>query len=468
MKKVLSMILSLLLIVGIFGGLPSVSAEEAELPPEVPEKGWGFTEWMAEHYGCVPVPGGEIYASALESGTSYCFLDDVELILDADYACTAVGGCGNITIRGSETLTAGLVYACNRLRVESGTVVCPVLEDPFVDGVQVYNGLLADGIRQEGTCILIEGGSVTCPNILTQGESRIGISGGTVRADRIRALYGAWQSGGTAEVGEISPREGFSISGGSLKAGTISTAMIWFEGGVSEIDCLCGIEGPDDPSFSVMTCCFPMIVTAPEGVTWRNYRFRDRAGNPVTENLRIEQVEVDCPFTDVPEDSYCYAPMLWAYYYDVTTGTDETHFSPNDVCTRGQIVTFLWRASGAPEPKRTDCPFTDLDPEASYYKAVLWAVEQGITTGKTDTVFAPKEECSRAQIVTFLWRSQGSPEPGGGKLPFTDVPRKAFYYQAVCWAWEEGIVSGTSNDRFSPSIPCTRGQAVTFLMRTFG
>ena len=471
MKKAISLILSLLMIVGIFAGLPSVSAEEIELPPEVPEESEDFVRQMMESYGCTPVPGGEIHTSTLESGKSYCFLDDVELILDAAYTCTAVAGCGNITIRGSETLTAGLVYANRCLRMESGTVICPVMENPYVDGTRIYNGLLAKGsVYEEGSpCIVVEGGSVTCPVILSLTEAQIQISGGAVKADRIHALYGARQSGGTVEVGEISAREGFSISGGSLRAGTVSSAMVWFKGGVSEIDCLVGINGPDDTSFSV-TCCFPMIVTAPEGVTCRNYSFRDQEGNLVTKNLRIEQVEVDCPFTDVSENSYCYTPMLWAYYYGVTTGTDETHFSPNSTCTRGQIVTFLWRASGSPEPERTDCPFTDLDLNASYYKAVLWAVEKGVTTGKTDTIFAPKDPCSRAQIVTFLWRSQGSPKPKGwyGEPRFTDVPKKSFYYQALCWAWEEGIAAGTSEKRFSPYRPCTRGQAVTFLMRTFG
>ena len=170
-------------------------------------------------------------------------------------------------------------------------------------------------------------------------------------------------------------------------------------------------------------------------------------------------------FTDVPSDAFYAEAVAWAVEKGVTTGTSETTFSPEKDCTRAQVVTFLWRASGSPEPKSSDDPFTDVK-EADYcYKAVLWAVEKGITTGASKTTFAPGKYCTRGQIVTFLWRYKGSPEPKSSKNPFSDVSKSAFYYKAVLWAVENKITSGTGSGKFSPDNTCTRGQVVTFLYR---
>ena len=172
------------------------------------------------------------------------------------------------------------------------------------------------------------------------------------------------------------------------------------------------------------------------------------------------------PFTDVKEDKFYYDPVLWAVGRtpQITKGTDETHFSPDATCTRSQVVTFLWRAKGCPEPVRTDNPFTDVKEGAFYYKAVLWAVENGITNGLDKTHFGPDNGCTRAQVVTFLWRAENQPAPGSSRNPFTDV-RDGYYYSAVLWAVEKNITNGTSADRFSPGNTCTRGQIVTFLYR---
>ena len=136
-------------------------------------------------------------------------------------------------------------------------------------------------------------------------------------------------------------------------------------------------------------------------------------------------------------------------------------------CTRAQIVTFLWRAAGSPEPKSSAMPFEDVAADAYYYDAVLWAVENGITTGTTAATFAPNATCTRAQIVTFLWRSQRSPAADSVN-PFTDVAADAYYNTAVLWAAENGITGGTSATTFSPSNDCTRAQIVTFLFRCLG
>ena len=175
------------------------------------------------------------------------------------------------------------------------------------------------------------------------------------------------------------------------------------------------------------------------------------------------------PFTDVSAGKYYYDPVLWAVNHEpqITNGTSPTTFEPEKTCTRGQVVTFLWRAMGCPEPKSTKNPFTDVKPGEYYYKAVLWAVENRITNGTSDTTFSPGNPCTRAHVVTFLWRAHGEP-PAGSRSPFTDVPGGQYYTDAVLWAVSKNITNGTSATAFSPNNPCTRGQIVTFLYRDLG
>jgi S-layer homology domain. len=173
------------------------------------------------------------------------------------------------------------------------------------------------------------------------------------------------------------------------------------------------------------------------------------------------------PFTDVAEDAFYYDAVLWAVGHEpqITNGTSPTTFSPNAVCTRGQVVTFLWRAAGAPEPTMALNPFSDVKEGAFYYKAVLWAVQTGITKGVDATHFGPDRDCTRGQVVAFLHRAQGTPAPGSDVNPFVDVKEGAFYYDAVLWAVEKNVTKGTSETTFSPDATCTRGQIVTFLYR---
>ena len=168
------------------------------------------------------------------------------------------------------------------------------------------------------------------------------------------------------------------------------------------------------------------------------------------------------PFTDIRETDHFYEAVLWAVANGITNGTTETTFSPHKTCTRAQTVTFLWRAMGSPEPITAVNPFTDVDESAYYYKAVLWAVENGITNGLTATSFAPDDTVKRSQTVTFLWRAAGKPMADTVN-PFADVPLDAYYHQAVLWAGIEGITNGTSKTTFSPVADCTRGQIVKFL-----
>ena len=170
------------------------------------------------------------------------------------------------------------------------------------------------------------------------------------------------------------------------------------------------------------------------------------------------------PFVDVKEGAYYYDAVLWAVEQKITSGTSATTFSPDASCTRAQMVTFLWRAAGSPKVENGKNPFTDVQADAYYYDAVLWAVEKGVTSGTSATTFSPDATVTRGQTVTFLYRNAGSPEVSG-TMPFTDVEADAYYAKAVQWAVQQKITTGTSETTFSPMSDCTRGQIVTFLYR---
>ena len=174
----------------------------------------------------------------------------------------------------------------------------------------------------------------------------------------------------------------------------------------------------------------------------------------------------DSRFLDVPQDAYYAAAVAWAVDRGVTTGKDAYHFGPTDACTRAQMVTLLWRAAGEPV-SASDNPFSDVSPDTYYYQAVLWAVEKGITNGTDDIHFTPDAIVTRGQSVTFLYRFAGR-EQAEGALPFSDVPTSAYCYDAVLWAVGNGITQGTTTSTFSPNDICNRAQIVTFLYRFFG
>ena len=170
------------------------------------------------------------------------------------------------------------------------------------------------------------------------------------------------------------------------------------------------------------------------------------------------------PFADVAEDSFYFDAVLWAVENGITTGADKTHFLPDAICQRASVVTFLWRAAGSPEPETTVNPFVDVTEDAFFYKAVLWALEKGITTGVDGAQFAPFASCSRAQVVTFLWRANGSPAADAAN-PFADVAEGQWYTDAVLWAVGSGVTKGMSSSIFGVENSCNRAQIVTFLYR---
>ncbi len=180
--------------------------------------------------------------------------------------------------------------------------------------------------------------------------------------------------------------------------------------------------------------------------------------------LPKEESKPKVSFTDVKKSDYYYDAVAWAVELGVTTGTSKTTFGPEESCTRAQAVTFLWRAAGSPAPKGSNNPFTDVKKSDYYYKAVLWAVEKNVTTGTSKTTFSPDDACTRGQIVAFLHRAQGGKKVSAAN-PFTDVKKNDYYYNAVLWAVKNNVTTGTSSTTFSPNDTCTRGQIVTFLYR---
>ena len=179
----------------------------------------------------------------------------------------------------------------------------------------------------------------------------------------------------------------------------------------------------------------------------------------------VTEIEKSIEFKDVKKGDWYFDAVQWAVKNNITEGSGKDTFSPDVICTRTQMVTFLWRVAGSPEPKITKCDFRDVDNSAYYYKAVLWAVEKGVTVGTSDTTFSPNENVTRGQTVAFLYREAGSPFETGEDV-FNDVNSNDYYFKAVSWATKNGITVGTGNGKFEPDMDCNRAQIVAMLYRT--
>ena len=189
---------------------------------------------------------------------------------------------------------------------------------------------------------------------------------------------------------------------------------------------------------------------------------------PVTQEIWLYARWQDAPvFSDVPADSFYYEPVLWALENGITTGASATTFNPDGPCLRAQVVTFLWRAEGQPALTHYNNPFTDVGPNDFFFVPVQWAVAEGITNGTSATTFGSYDNCNRAAVVTFLWRAAGCPEPKAVNNPFVDVKTTDFFYKAVLWAVENGITNGVDATHFGPAAGCNRAQVVTFLYRAY-
>ena len=193
------------------------------------------------------------------------------------------------------------------------------------------------------------------------------------------------------------------------------------------------------------------------------YTFTMPAGKVEVKATFMEDNSMLNFFYDVPNGAYFYEAVKWAVENGITTGVGNDLFAPEQPCTRAQIVTFLWRAAGSPEPKGAASGMTDVVSGSYYEKAVAWAIENGITTGTAEGTFSPDATCTRAQAVTFLARAQNA--KATGKTAFSDVPADSYFADAVAWAQANGVTTGTSETTFSPDSDCTRAQIVTFLYR---
>ena len=263
--------------------------------------------------------------------------------------------------------------------------------------------------------------------------------------------------------------EAYTMAVGSRSKGTFSFTVFSYDG-----------NSLNGPARTVDFTDFPMeagtvfAYTIPAG-TDGDYRGYSEDGQDQYQPDYDSQVDGDdrpldggptttSSFTDVPAGAYYADAVKWAVAEGITSGTSPTTFSPNSSCTRAQMVTFLWRAAGSPEPESDYEPFRDVPKDAYYRKAVLWAAGEGITSGTSAATFSPNATVTRAQTVTFLWRWEGEPE-ADQRSGFRDVPAGQYYSQAVSWAVEEGITNGTGATTFSPGQTCTRAQIVTFLWR---
>lgn len=198
---------------------------------------------------------------------------------------------------------------------------------------------------------------------------------------------------------------------------------------------------------------------------WNAITIESGNENLLSAAIHFADAERKNPFEDLNEETYYYDAALWAFENQITDGVDETHFAPEANATRGQVVTFLWRAAGCPQPTVSETDFEDVNSYAYYYDAVLWAVENGITGGIDEKHFAPEANATRGQVLTFLWRANGCPQAENAENIFEDVKSYAYYYDAVLWAVENGITGGIDESHFAPEDKITRGQFVTFLYR---
>lgn len=238
-------------------------------------------------------------------------------------------------------------------------------------------------------------------------------------------------------------------------AANVGTYYVWYK-----------VVGDANHNDSASACVTTVISPAPS--------YDDDDDSYVAPTVRITEQEVPLadasavvtPFADVPADAYYSDAVAWAYANDITSGVSEQSFGPGETCTRGQMVTFLWRAAGCPEPTVTTSTFSDVAAGSYYEKAVAWAVENGITDGVGDGKFDPNAIIDRAQAVTFLYRANGSPAAATANR-FTDVASGAYYANAVDWAVANGITDGVGNNAFAPDTNCNRGQTVTFLYRAY-
>ena len=387
-------------------------------------------------------------------------------------ACTFTAPAGK-QFKGWATSASGAVIAGTSIEVTANTTLYAVWEDiPAVTYTVSFDanggsGSMADVTGISGTYTL-----PACTFTAPTGKQFKGwatsasgavIAGTTIEVTANTTLYAIWRnisSGGTGSGGGVTT---YSITVKDAKNGDVTASHKSAAKGATVtltvtpdkgyvLDTLTVLDGKDKE----------IKLTEKNG----KYTFTMPASKVTVEAMfKASAPTGKNPFIDVPAGSYYEDAVIWAVDKGITTGTSATTFNPNGICTRAQAVTFLWRAAGSPAAKSGAMPFADVKAGSYYYDAVLWAVEQGITKGTSDTMFSPDATCTRAQIVTFLWRANGSPVASGNSA-FTDVAADAYYAAAVTWAEKNGVTGGIGGGLFGSGNDCTRAQIVTFLYRS--
>ena len=428
-------------------------------------------------------------------------------------------GGGTLTVNGGTYTVSGTgspaIYSTADITVNDATLISTASEGVVVEG---KNSVILNNVTLTDTNTTHNGKSTTDKNIFLyqsmSGDASVGTSSFTAAdstittnrgdtfyitnttasitlknntiinndGDFLRAESAAWGSGGSnggivtltlndqdvdgdIVIDSISTLD-MSLSSGSSYAGTINgdntaksialtldqTSSITLTGD----SYVTSLANADSSNSNIFLNGYHLYVngTAVSG----------NSSQPTSEDKTDTESE-ETAFQDVSADAYYYDAVLWALENKVTEGTGAAAFSPDADCTRAQVVTFLYRAAGSPGVDTSSCDFADVSSSAYYYKAVLWAVENGITMGTGAATFAPDASCTRAQVVTFLYRYFGSPAVAAAKNDFTDIISGSFYYDAVLWAVRNGVTRGTSDTTFCPSATCTRSQIVTFLYR---
>ena len=413
---------------------------------------WGGSDVVEN--GAVVTKNGEF---TMNGGTiSSCADDGVSVSGIFTMNGGTISSCADdgVSVRGIFTMNGGTISSCAD------------------DGVSVYgaftmnNGTIKScgtGIEGSGNATIHDGLIEGCSNTGIVVNSTLTVDGGTIQNcgnSGIWLLAHLNLSGSPVISGNYDEKgRERSILLSSPNAITVSGPM--------GNDASIGLYFDSELNNAVISGSDDYALTASDLQKFHSENLR-LVLNPKTNNGKLEgwlEYRKATAFSDVGTDYWCYNAVNWAVENGITNGTTETTFGPTNGCTRAQMVTFLWRAAGMPHAKNSVNPFTDVSPNRYYYDAVLWAVEQGITTGATETTFEPDRLCTRGHIVTFLWRAAGKPSHSAAASPFTDVAKNAYCSDAVLWASENGITQGMTATTFAPNRTCTRAQGVTFLYR---
>ena len=493
MKKMLSLLLALVLVLGM---LPiSVSAEE------VLAYGYGWNvEWVLTDDGTLTIYGAEMNDGKPNFVPPW--IDFAELICKVvltegnhrveNFAFTELPNLEEVYLPETlESIGASAFGGCPKLKTiyipaavdyiaraafagcASMTHITVANDNPYfstVDGaltnkeqtelIQVPGGASGSYTIPASIAVILPGAFMDCHKLT---EVVFPDYFDTIPSDILRGLNGLVSVKLPASLTAI-PRAAFYGSK-ALAYIEIPAAVTAIEG--SAFDCCTGLSDVvfrgDAPVFDwqvfqddTLTAWYPA-----GNDTWTEEIMQDYGGDVTWKSYE------PMDFTDVPLGSFYYDPVAWAVKENITTGTSATTFGPSGECLRAHVVTFLWRAAGCPEPTSAENPFVDVKEGDFFHKAVLWAVENGITNGVDATHFGPTVPCNRAQVVTFLYRAMQSPAVGTAECPFTDVVAGQWYEPAVLWAVENGITNGLSADTFGVDTTCNRAQVVTFLYRTY-